>query len=338
MNAPTLGQVVRSFFEDYLTIQKGLRPGTVRSYRDALRLFLMFLAGRVRRSITKLSLSDLTAEQVSEFLKHLEQDRGNHVRTRNQRLAALRTFFSYVATRSPETLELATRVVAIPTKRVAPPETSYLEREEFAGILRRLSQIGVRHALRDRTLVLFLYNTGARVQEAADLRVENLQLSDPPRVRLHGKGDKWRTCPLWAETVKHLRELLAQQRIPPTATDAVFCSRPHIALSRFGLYKIVRRHCAAWDRTGPNHRRVTPHLFRHSAAVHLLESGVEVNVIRGWLGHVSLETTNRYAELTLSSKEAAVRRCEPLFDSSASAPRQGGWKEDRDLLAWLESL
>jgi site-specific recombinase XerD len=334
----SLGQLVRSFFEDYLTVQKGLRPGTVRSYRDALRLFLVFVAGHLRRPITKLCTSDLTAECASAFLKHLEQGRGNHIRTRNQRLAALRAFFVYIASRSPEALEAATRVAALPVKRVAPPETNYLERDELAAILRRLPRNGRRHALRDRTLVLFLYNTGARVQEVADLQVENLELADPPRVRLHGKGDKWRACPLWAQTVEHLRELLARGVAPPASDDPVFCSRPGVPLGRFGIYKLVRRHCCEWDTSGARSRRVTPHLFRHTAAVHLLESGVEVNVIRGWLGHVSLKTTNRYAELTLSAKEAALRRCEPELDSSGGAPRQLGWKQDRDLLAWLNSL
>lgn len=118
----------------------------------------------------------------------------------------------------------------------------------------------------------------------------------------------------------------------------MFCARPNVALGRFGIYKIVRRHCHDWDTSGTHKRRVTPHLFRHTAAVHLLESGVEVNVIHGWLGHVSLETTNRYAELTLSAKEAALRQCEPVLDSSASARSNGGWKQDSELLAWLNSL
>lgn len=334
---PTLGQLVRSFFEDYLTVQKGLRPTSVRSYSDILRLFLGFISQCLHRPITRLIWQDLTFDRVLDFLKHIEQDRGNHIRTRNHRLAALRTFFAYLATRVPEMLETGQKVEAIAVKRTAPPETHFLEREEVASLLKQLPRNG-RHAQRDQTLFLFLYNTGARVQEVADLRIGHLDLSSQPRVHLHGKGDKWRVCPLWAQTVQHLQILLAQPGMTTDPASPVFCSRPGIPLTRFGIYKIVRRHAHALDTSGAQPRRVSPHLFRHTAAVHLLESGVEINVIRGWLGHVSLETTNRYAELTLRTKEAAVRACEPPLDASAGARRQPVWKDDQALLAWLRSL
>jgi len=334
---PILGQVVRSFFEDHLKVQKGLRPTSVRSYSDALRLFLGFVSRDLHRPITRLDLGDLTMERVLAFLKHLEQNRGNHIRTRNQRLAALRTFFAYVADRVPEILEAAQRVVAIPVKRASPGEIHFLEREEVTALFNRLPRDG-RHSLRDQTLLLFLYNTGARVQEVADLRVENLYLGPQPRVHLHGKGDKWRSCPLWTQTAKYLRRLLEQRMVPSGPASPVFCSRLDVALGRFGIYKIVRRHAGNLDKSGAHPRRVTPHLFRHTAAVHLLESGVEINVIRSWLGHVSLDTTNRYAELTLRAKEAAVRTCEPPLDILAGARRQPVWKDDQTLLAWLTSL
>ncbi len=333
----TLGQIVRSFFEDHLKVQKGLRPASIRSYGDVLRLFLTHVAGDARRSITKLRIEDMNFERTLGFLKHLEQTRGNHIRTRNQRLAALRTFYAYVASRIPEMLDTAQRVDAIPVKRVAPPDTHFLERDEVTSLFKSLPRNG-RHALRDRTLLLFLYNTGARAQETADLRAENLDLGPQPRVRLHGKGDKWRVCPLWAETVRHLGMLLEQPGRACDPTRPVFCSRPGVPLTRFGIYKIVRRHAGALDSSGVHPRRVTPHLFRHTAAVHLLESGVEVNVIRGWLGHVSLDTTNRYAELSLKAKEAAMRTCEPAPDTSGGARRQPVWKNDQALLAWLKSL
>ena len=334
---PTLGQIVHSFFEDHLKVQKGLRPTSVRSYSDTLRLFLAYVAREVRRSITKLRVEDMSFEQTLAFLKHLEQTRGNHIRTRNQRLAALRTFYAYIANRIPEMLDTAQKVHGIPVKRVAPPQTHFLERGEVNSLLKRMPASG-RHGLRDKTLLLFLYNTGARVQEAADLRVENLDLEPQPRVRLHGKGDKWRACPLWAETVRHLRTLLEQPGRSGGPTSPVFCSRPDVPLTRFGIYKIVRRHAGALDSSGDHPRRVTPHLFRHTTAVHLLESGVEVNVIRGWLGHVSLDTTNRYTELSINAKEAAMRTCEPRADTSVGARRQPVWKHDQALLAWLKSL
>jgi site-specific recombinase XerD len=332
-----LGQIVHAFFEDHLKVQRGLRPATIRSYRDVMRLFLCFLARDRKCAITKLSLQDLTVDRALGFLKHLEQSRGNHIRTRNQRRAALRTFFEYLASRAPEMLEDAQRVAAIPVKRVSPPETHYLEREEVRSLLQRVPPNG-RHSLRNYVLLLFLYNTGARVQEVADLRVENLDLGPQLRVHLHGKGDKWRACPLWEETAAQLRKLLAEGGGCPAPAKPVFCSRRNNPLTRFGIYKIVRRLGATLDTSGAHPRRVTPHLFRHTSAVHLLESGVDVNVIRGWLGHVSLETTNRYAELTLRAKEAAMRQCEPHLGTSVGARRRGVWKDDQTLLNWLSSL
>ena len=334
---PTLGQIVHSFFEDHLKVQRGLRPGSIRSYRDAMRLFLSFIAREARRAITRLALDDLSFERTLAFLKDLEESRGNHIRTRNQRLAALRTFFQYLGGRVPEMLDTCQRVDAIAVKRVPLPETNFLERDEVGTLLRSLPREG-RRCVRDRAMLLFLYNTGARVQEVADLRVEHLDLGTQPRVQLHGKGDKWRSCPLWAETATQLRTLLDERRAVQKPENPVFSSRPGVPLTRFGIYKIVRRHANHLDRDGDRPRRVSPHLFRHTAAVHLLESGVEVNVIRAWLGHVSLDTTNRYAEITLRAKEAAMRTCEPPSGISGGNRSRAVWKDDESLLAWLNSL
>jgi site-specific recombinase XerD len=183
--------------------------------------------------------------------------------------------------------------------------------------------------------MLFLYNTGARAQEVADLRFEHLQLGEPPIVRLHGKGDKWRTCPLWRQTTDLLEQLLASSDKPPDSNAPVFSAngRP---LTRFGIYKIVRRHASDLDdaRTG---RSASPHLFRHTAAVHLLEAGVDVNVIRGWLGHADLTTTNRYAEINTRAKVEALRATEPP-STSAGLRGRPVWRTDESLLNWLSSL
>lgn len=329
-----LGQVLHSFFVEHLITVKGLRPASVRSYRDTIRLLLVFIAAEKRGKITRLTLGDLTFERIVAFLRHLEEDRGNHIRTRNQRLAAIHTLFEYIATREPQMLFVCQQVNAIPMKRVAPPETRFLERDEVQQLLRELPSEG-RLALRDRALILFLYNTGARVQEAADLRVEHLDLGEHPTVRLHGKGDKWRTCPLWHQTARTLDQLLEQLDPPATPATAVFCARGQ-PLTRFGIYKIVRRRAAELDdpRTG---RTVGPHTFRHTAAVHLLEAGVEVNVIRGWLGHADLTTTNRYAEINTKAKQEALRATEPP-DTSAGSRTNPIWRTDETLLNWLASL
>lgn len=337
MSQPTLGPIVYAFFVDHLRHQKGLRPASIQSYRDALRLFLNFAARNAGRKVSRLSLQDLTFERVLGFLRHLEGDRQNHIRTRNHRLAVLHTFFEYVGTRVPEMLTVAQRVAGIPRKRVPPPETSYLTRDEVEALFRGLPSEG-RLATRDRALLLFLYNTGARVQEAADVRVVDLDLGACPTATLHGKGDKWRSCPLWEETTRQLRMLLDRRDAAPNPHSPVFLSATGRGLTRYGIYKIVRRHARVLEVKSPSKRgRVTPHVLRHTTAVHLLEAGVDVNVIRGWLGHVSLDTTNRYAEISAKAKAAALSACEPPVSSEASR-RTPVWRNNESLLSWLDSL
>ena len=306
----------------------------MRSYSDTIRLLLCFAAEQQGTKITKLTLENLSFEHVLGFLRYLENDRHNHVSTRNQRLAALHTLFEYIASREPQMLDTCQRVAAIPFKRVAPAETHFLERDEMQELLHHLPRTG-RHALRDQALILFLYNTGARAQEVAELRVGNLQLGQPALVRLHGKGDKWRTCPLWAQTTKVLTTLL--NSASQSGADApVFCSATGEALTRFGIYKAVRRLAGHLDNPSTN-RTVSPHVFRHTAAMHLLEAGVEINVIRGWLGHADLTTTNRYAEINTRTKMEALRATEPI-DTSATPRAHPVWRSDESLLNWLSSL
>jgi integrase/recombinase XerD len=195
----SVGQLIFAFFEDYLKTQKGLRPGSIRSYRDTLKLFLAYVASNCRRPITRLILSDLAAQRVLDFLHMIEVTRGNHVSTRNQRLAALHTFYRYLGLQYPEMLAEAQRVEAIPMKRTAPPQTDYLDHDEIETLFKTLPRHG-NLSFRDRGIFMVLYNTGARVQEIADLRIADVDLDGPLRIRLHGKGDKWRSCPLWPET------------------------------------------------------------------------------------------------------------------------------------------
>lgn len=335
----TLGPLIYSFFEDYLKVQKGLRPATVKSYRDALLLYLHFVAKDTHHKISRLLLAELTYERVTRFLKHLEESRGNGVSTRNQRLAALRIFFEYAASRVPEMLIESERVANIPVKRAPLPETHFLERDDIQAIFSNLPAKG-HEALRNRVLLLFLYNTGARVQEVADLHVENLDIGPQPRVRLHGKGDKWRLCPLWEETASLLRSLLAEREPGLSPDSPVFVSQKRRAMTRFGIYKVVRRLTGQLSKTRISGEAIpiSPHIFRHTTAMHLLESGVEMNVIRSWLGHAGLGTTNRYAEISIRMKEKALQACEPPVSISATYPRKPVWRNDQSLLYWLENL
>jgi integrase/recombinase XerD len=337
LNTPPLGSILTSFFNDYLKFQKGLRPKSITNYADAMRLLLQFAAATSKKRITQLSLDDLDADLVTQFLNFLEESRSNAAQSRNQRLAALRAFFEYIGRRFPDRLGQAQKVTAIPRKRAQPPETIFLERDEIEGTLARLPVDG-RHALRDRTLLLFLYNTGARVQEAADLRANDILFDPSPRVHLHGKGDKWRICPLWEETAILLKKLMAEGA-SSTPDRPVFTGATNISLTRFGIYKIVRRHTMqiVKRRADGGAKSISPHVWRHSTAVHLLEAGVEVNVIRAWLGHACLETTNRYAEITLRTKQAALEKC-MLPPTAEKIPGKPVWQTDVALLNWLKSL
>jgi site-specific recombinase XerD len=336
---PSLGAVLESFFNDHLKLQKGLRPNSITSYADAIRLFLQFAADAAGKRITQLGFEDLDMVTVSRFLNSLEECRGNKAQSRNQRLAAIRTFFEYVGGRLPDRLAQAQRVAAIPRKRALLPETVSLERDEIESTL-TLLPADKPSSLRDRTLLLFLYNTGARVQEVVDLSAKDITFDPTPCVRLHGKGDKWRTCPLWPETAALLKKALCQQGSARPPDEPVFTSARGTALTRFGIYKIVGRCTTHIVKKGSDGRtrRITPHVWRHTTATHLLESGVELNTVRGWLGHERLETTNRYAEISLRSKQAALEKCTVPTGANNRIPEKPAWQSDGTLLAWLRSL
>jgi len=217
------------------------------------------------------------------------------------------------------------------------PQTNYLERDEIEDLFHTLPKQGAL-ALRDQSLFMVLYNAGARVQEVADLCRADVDLDGPPRIRLHGKGDKWRSCPLWPETAELLKGLIGGSH--GDQTGPLFVSRRQKPLTRFGIYKIVKRHTSSLRSHLPDKKchGVSPHVIRHSSAVGLLEQGVEVNVIRAWLGHVSLDTTNRYAEITLRTKQAVVATCIPPAGASEALRQNSGCRKDEELMKWLSSL
>lgn len=331
-----LAPFVRSFFEDHLACHRNMSPNTIRSYRDALKLLLAFASERYKRAAALLRVDDVTDQVVIAFLDHIESRRSNAIQTRNHRLVAVRRLFEYVASREPRHLEHARRVMTIPRKRGGVlPEIGYLEKEQMTALLNAVAN-GSTRGRRDYAMLLFMYNTGARVQEVADTRVGWLSLVPPFKVELLGKGRKWRTCPLWENTANHLRQLIARQRPNAGKDDFVFVNRYGHPLSRSGIADIVQRYASKAAESQPSlqNRKVTPHTLRHTTAMHLLQSGVEVNVIRSWLGHVSIATTNRYIEIDLAMKAEALAACEVTLPSAGEEvdPRSP------DILAWLESL
>jgi len=333
MRAPQIGfdQLVQDFFLRRLIQQRGASARTVESYRDAFELLFGYLDQHVGKRPSTLTVADLDAPVILDFLEHLETVRGNSARTRNARLAAIHSFMRYVAVRDPASLPVTTRVLAIPAKRFDRPVLGYLTREQIAAILAAPDR-ATWSGRRDAVLLAVAYNTGARVSELTALQVRDVLLESQSALQLHGKGRKQRVIPLWASTAAELRTWLGQTQQAPGSP--VFPNRNGTALTRSGVRDRLDRAVAIAQRSCPTLRgqRVSPHTIRHSTAVHLLESGTDLAVIALWLGHSSPAVTHQYLEADLATKEATLNRLNDLNPAPARfQPR------DR-LLAFLESL
>ncbi len=333
MKATPFPQLLHAFFHDWLVQQRNISHHTVLSYRDSWRLFLRFVAARKTRSVAQLGLPELTAAEVLAFLQHMEQEHKVSIGTRNCRLAALRSFFSFVADREPLASAQCAEVLHIPTKRAPQPALCYLEEDEITTILAQPDR-STREGQRDHVLLAVLYNTGARIQEALNLSRRVLRLESPFQVRLFGKGQKERICPLWPETVELLKALL--KRRPRGDDESIFVNRYGRPLGAAGVRFKLKQYVAAAAKKVPSlaNKRVSPHTFRHSTAVSLVAAGVDVTVIRSWLGHASLDTTNHYARANVETKRKALEK----VDASARPAKPPRWKRNVELMAWLDSL
>jgi site-specific recombinase XerD len=329
-----LGAIIRDYFTDHLPTLRGASPHTIHSYRDSIVLLLRFLAAQGGRAITQLDLVDIDPSGILAFLSYLEKERKNGVPTRNIRLSAIHALFHFVASRNPEHLELAQRVLGIPFKRARQRVIDYLEYEEIESILQAIDRTTTQ-GTRDYALLATMFNTGARVQEIADLRFRDLQLNRPFQVRLFGKGRKERYCPIWPQTASVLRAF-CKARDPESQPEAhVFLNHRGAQLSRFGIRHILGRCLQRARDDVPNLRkkRLHPHSMRHSTAVALLKSGVDLSTISHLLGHASPTTTSRYAKVDLEMKRKAIARVKPVSRRSRSP-----WGKDSTILDWLESL
>jgi site-specific recombinase XerD len=331
-----LARTLRGFFAEYLPSARGVSPHTVCSYRDAMALFLRFLATHRGRPVVALDLGDVEPDAILAFLNHLEEVRRNCAATRNVRLAALHAFARYIAMSDPEHLATSQRVLAVPFKRAPVRVVGYLEGDEFRAMLDATDR-RTPEGRRDYALMLTFFNTGARVQELLNLRPIDLQLQRPLQVRLVGKGRKERFCPLWPTSADALRRLVAETGLSDRGTERLFRNRRHEPLTRFGVRYLLQTYAQKAQAAMPSlvRKRVHPHTLRHTAAVHLLQSGVDLVSISHWLGHASVETTNRYATVDLETKRAAIAKAGPLGDP---APEQAAWRSDASILAWLEAL
>jgi site-specific recombinase XerD len=331
----TLANALHRFFTDYLPRQRALSPHTLHSYRDSLKLLLQFVAG-TKTDPSQLRVEQLTAEQVTAFLQHLEAGRKNTAGTRNVRLSAIHSFMRFLGVHHPEHLAQTQRLLSVPFKRTGTREIHHLEFSEIQTVLRNID-LAVVAGQRDFVLLSFLFNTGARVSEAAGLQACDLRLAPPASVLLHGKGRKERVCPLWPETARVLRTHLEKQGIPLHEARSVFLNHCGQPLTRFGIRLILQKRLRQAARKLPSlkDKRLHPHSLRHSTAIHLLRSGVDLVTIANWLGHVSVNTTNKYLTLDLETKRAALAKARPIL---APNHHNGAWRTDRNLINWLESL
>jgi integrase/recombinase XerD len=330
---PRLGPWIRRFLVEHLVRERNLTRNTQASYRDTLRLLLPFVSREVKHPLDQLAIEQLSPAVVQRFLGHLEQQRGCSVTTRNQRLSAIHTLARFIAVHSPEHIAWCSELRAIPFKKTAKPQVTYLDKPEMDAVLAAPNR-HTAQGRRDHALLLFLYNTGARASEAAHVTVADLTLQAAPAVQLLGKGNRVRYCPLWSATVQVLTPLLDHR----TASDPVFLNRRQQPVTRFGIHALVQRATVVASQQVPSLRTkpISPHTIRHTTAVHLLRAGVDINTIRAWLGHVSLDTTHIYAEIDLDMKAKALAYCE--VPSATDPPQETAWHKDRDLMAFLKAL
>jgi integrase/recombinase XerD len=330
MTDETLGPWIRRFLLEHVVAERNLARNTQHGYRDALRQLIPFVAKQSRKSIDRLHVVDISADRVRLFLADIEVSRHGAVATRNQRLAAIRAFAGFVGEHSPVHIEWSGQIRSIPFKKTGKAVVPYLDKPEIDALLgapdRRTAQ-----GRRDHALLLFLYNTGARASEAAQVKIADLNL-DAASVKITGKGGKQRFCPLWPTTVSELAALIGDG----VSSRPVFLNRRGCPITRFGIHTVVERNVLKALARSPSlaTKRVSPHSIRHTSATHLLRAGVEINTIRGWLGHVSLETTNIYAEVDFETKAKALAQCDTP-DVEKVSPR---WRDQPALMDFLRTL
>lgn len=326
------------FLSKYLPGQRNLSTNTILSYRDTFKLFLIFCETEKKKNVARLDLASISRELVVEYLGWLEEKRGSSISTRNQRLAALRSFFNYVSTTAPETLLACQKILNIPMKKNAKQIMNYFSPEGLHLLLKQ-PNTSTRQGRRDHTLLVLLYDSAARVQELADLCVRDVRLEGPATVILRGKGRKMRIIPISRKTTSILKYYLAEKGWlgkPASLDFPIFMNSRKFKLSRAGVAYILKKYVKSAKKVneGLIPQIVSPHSLRHSKAIHLLRSGVPLIYIRDFLGHASVTTTEIYAKVNAEEKRKALE-CAYDIPSQELIP---DWETDKSLMAWLTDL
>lgn len=323
--------LVQRFFVERLIQQQNASAQTVKAYRDTFRLLLTYAERSLSKSPATMSLEQFNCSLIIGFLDYLETERHNSIRSRNARLAAIRAFAHYVALQCPEALRIAQQILAIPSKRYEKPLLGFLSREEMQSLLNAPNS-ATWYGQRDRIMLAVLYNTGARVSELIRIRMDDIILDGAANVRLHGKGRKQRTVPLWKETAMQIRGWAKYQSLQPD--QPLLPTRYGKPMTRSNVAERLSLavETAAHDQPQLQDRNISPHTIRHTTAMHLLQAGVDISVIALWLGHESPITTHGYIEADLSMKERALATIQPR---EVSTPR---YNPSDKLLKFLEGL
>ena len=328
-----IANYMKRFFSHYLPIQKGLSINTVWAYRDAIKLLLCYAADTLRKSADELSVEEVEESLVLAFLDHLENDRNCTSRTRNARLAAIRVFFGYIAREEPALVLQCQKIRTIPLKRTEYKTVAYLEEQEMQALLDSVN-INSRTGIRDRALLLLLYNTGARVSEIAGIKVADMHLQGAAHVTLLGKGKKHRSCPLWPETAQALQAYLKCRAPKDPEVEQLFLNANGVQVSRFGIGHITRKYAVAARSQCPSlkTKTVSPHTLRHTTAMHLLRAGNDITMVSYWLGHADINTTHIYVEIDMNMKRRMLQKAAAPVVNKALP-----WQKP-DILRWLTML
>ncbi len=327
----SLAIFIKRFLSHYLPVQKGLSVNTITTYRDAIKLLLCYASDKIPKQIDELMVEDITETLVLDFLEHLEQVRNCCPNTRNIRLAAIRCLFLFIARQEPILIVQSQQIRAIPKKRTKHKQVGYLEEKEVQAVLEALD-INSRTGIRNKALLLLLYNTGTRVSEIVELKLDDLHLEEAPQVRLFGKGRKERSCPLWPETIDAIKAYLKQRDPVVSGIKNVFLNATGTAITRFGIRYITRQLGSKTPLLASSGKQLNPHTVRHTTAMHLLRAGNDVNMVSYWLGHADINTTHIYLEIDMEMKRKMIEKA-----GAPTVSDKTPWQEPK-ILQWLERL
>jgi len=333
---PSLSHLITRFFISYLANERGVSENTIDAYSDTLRLLIQHLCKKHGKQPEQLSMEMLGPEAILDFLGHLEHERNNCESTRNHRLAAIKSFLHFAARENPDLMLQNERIQAIRSKKTDHKPPPSLAAEQVCAILDSIDTAPL-IGLRDKALIQLLYNTGARVQEIADLCIGDLRFEKPATVILTGKGRKTRTIPLWVETVQLIHTYLQARERTGIQSEHLFLNNKGQPITRFGIGRRIEHHGKNAAEKCPSLKdlTITPHVFRHTTALHLIETGSDITVVKEWLGHADIKTTSQYIEVSVARKRNALEKLPaPGSEGPVEMPK---WKEP-GIIEFLTSL